>query len=451
MLGNSITVLNKSGKVVSNSKHLTGVWKEAKAAYKSRKAEIKSNREAGLDEKEARRALKNISLSDEHLPRKATSRAGSSRSVTRSTRPSPHRRRTSVPHNSHHEHREPRDHHDHHAHSSRRTTSSRQRGVLESELGGDTVYSHPDLPPSFEAPPRELVRRKTAPPRHSASSYDEHLAYGTLPPGLPPLKPSDTELELKTKMTVLEKMLEEANCVQYSATAMIEHLQKNPEALAAVGLTLAEISTLARKVGPIALSNMKMMFPAVLALLASPQFLIAGGVAVGVTVVMLGGYKIIKKAKEKKALEASNEMEELRELEGDLSGIELWRRGIADEQAESVAISVEGEFITPNASQRLMDDGVIRETDMKPKSVHRAKSTKSHRSERTSGTHRRRDADTRSEKTSGTRRRSTHHHGSKSRADDDISRSGSVRSDKESKTKKAVGGLRLLFKGKSAP
>jgi hypothetical protein len=468
MLGNSITVINKSGRVVSNTKHLTGVWKEAKAAYQSKKAEIKANRDTEFNEQHARRALKNVSLSDEHLPRKTASRAGSSRSVTRS-KTGGHRKRSSVQH-EHDRHHGQHDHRGHPEHSSRRRaesiqhgeSSSRrrpeplQRGYTDSAFGGETVYSHPDLPPAFDAPKRdhELVRRKTMPlPRNSASSLDEHLAYGNLPPNMPPLKPEDTEIELRGKMTVLEKMLEEANCLQYSATSMIEHLQKNPEALAAVGLTLAEISTLARKVGPIALGNMKTMFPAVIALLASPQFLIAGGVAVGVTVVMLGGYKIVKKVREKKALEAATEMDELREIESEISGIELWRRGIADQQAESVAISVEGEFITPGASQRLMDDGVMKESDLKPKSVHRAKSTRSHRSERTAGGHRRSGSvrshdDTRSERTSGTKRRSTHHHIARSRADDEVSKSGSV---KDSKAKRAVGGLRLLFKGKSAP
>ena len=105
---------------------------------------------------------------------------------------------------------------------------------------------------------------------------------------------------LKGEMSKLTQLLDEANCLQYTATTMIDHLQKNPEALAAVGLTLAEISQLARKVGPKALMSMKTAFPAVVALLASPEFLIAGGVAVGVTVVMLGGYKIIKRIKQKK-------------------------------------------------------------------------------------------------------------------------------------------------------
>jgi hypothetical protein len=461
MLGNSITVINKSGKVVSNSKHLNGVWKEAKAAYQSRKAEIKANRDTEYNEQRARHNLKHLSLSDEHLHRKVSSRAGSSRSVARSK--NGHRRTASGQHDhhDHHEHRQHREHRDHNEHSSRRRPDPLQRGYTESAFGNETIYSHPDIPPEFESHNREMmIRRKTAPsnPRRSAASFDEHLAYGTLPPHLD-LKPEDTEVELKGKMTVLNKILEEANCLQYSATSMIEHLQKNPEALAAVGLTLAEISTLARKVGPVALMNMKTMFPAVIALLASPQFLIAGGVAVGVTVVMLGGYKIIKKVKEKKALEGSNEVDELREIDGDLSGIELWRRGIADEQAQSMGTSVDGEFITPGAAQRHMDDGFMQESDLKPRSVHRAKSEHH-------GTHRRRaesvrshgDArsershgDARSERTSGTTRRHSHHHKSKSRADDEMSRSGSVKSTKEGKTKKAVSGLKLLFKSKIAP
>lgn len=147
-------------------------------------------------------------------------------------------------------------------------------------------------------------------------------------------------------------LLEEAHCVQHSATATIAHLQKNPDAMAAVALTLAEISNLASKMAPAALSAFKSAAPTVFALLSSPQFLIAAGVGLGVTVVMFGGYKIIKKiqsANEKPG--QSTGMDDMMELNVEsLSRLETWRRGVADVEAVSVGTSVDGEFITPRAA-----------------------------------------------------------------------------------------------------
>ena len=127
-------------------------------------------------------------------------------------------------------------------------------------------------------------------------------------------------------------------------------MQKDPDAMAAVALTLAEISNIVSKMAPGAVLAMKGSAPAVFALLASPQFLIAGGVAVGVTVVCLGGYKIIKKIKAKNAKEVEGGMDEMLEIGPDeVSRIDNWRRGFAEAEAMSVGTSVEGEFMTPQA------------------------------------------------------------------------------------------------------
>lgn len=141
--------------------------------------------------------------------------------------------------------------------------------------------------------------------------------------------------------------------MQHTATETISHLQKNPDAMAAVALTLAEISNLATKMAPAALSALKASAPAVWALLASPQFLVAAGVGLGATVVAFGGYKIIKQIKSSKGNESekSRSMEDMVELDTEcLSHVEKWRRGVADAEAESSGTSVEGEFITPTAA-----------------------------------------------------------------------------------------------------
>jgi hypothetical protein len=152
-------------------------------------------------------------------------------------------------------------------------------------------------------------------------------------------------------------LLEEAHCVHHGATATIAHLQQNPDAMAAVALTLAEISNLARKMAPAALTTLKSAAPVVFSLLSSPQFLIAAGVGLGVTVVMFGGYKIIQRIKasaigeEGQPREMETEMEEMMEFNTEaLTSVEMWRRGVADEQAHSVGTSVDGEFITPTAA-----------------------------------------------------------------------------------------------------
>jgi hypothetical protein len=202
-------------------------------------------------------------------------------------------------------------------------------------------------------------------------------------------------------------LLDEANALQHTATAIIENLQKNPEALAAVSLTLAEISAIVSKMGPGVLLSLKGSFPAVAALLVSPQFMIAGGVAVGVTIVALGGYKIIKKIQAQNQFdpleapaqpmiaraatapaaieEPNNELDELQPQE--LSRVEKWRRGIADIEAESCGTSVDGEFITPGVSRELCDAGVLDEDDLKSRRSTRSRRTttseskhKSHRS-----------------------------------------------------------------------
>ena len=175
------------------------------------------------------------------------------------------------------------------------------------------------------------------------------LAYGDLPPSLEIAPRAEEDVELKGLVNRVKMVLEEAECLQYSATAIIASLQKNPDAMAAVALTLAEISNIVSKMAPGALVALKGSAPAVFALLVSPQFMIAAGVGVGITVVALGGYKIIKKIKAKQA-EADPGVDELLEIGGDVNKIDSWRRGIAEVQAESIGTSVDGEFITPQAA-----------------------------------------------------------------------------------------------------
>jgi hypothetical protein len=161
--------------------------------------------------------------------------------------------------------------------------------------------------------------------------------------------------------------------------------------MAAVALTLAELSNLLTKMSPGILTTLKASSPAVFALLASPQFLIAGGVALGVTVVMFGGYKIIKKITENnEAKKEANRMEEALVYDGlEMGTIESWRRGITDVEVQSVSTSVDGEFITPEAARRKKEHirDRRREEREHPRSVRAesvvSESVRSERSERT--------------------------------------------------------------------
>jgi len=196
-----------------------------------------------------------------------------------------------------------------------------------------------------------------------------------MPPPLPQRHISEED-ELRNKMSTLQMMLQEANCAQHSAKAVMKSLEDNPDAMAAVALTLAEISNLAAKMAPSALMTLKGAFPMVIALLLSPEFLIAGGVALGVTVVSFGGYKIVKRMKrrkERKALETStvastiddeegdDELEEVEQL-SQIDRIEQWRRGLTD--AETAALSapepsLDGMFVTPGAGKQLRAEGIL--------------------------------------------------------------------------------------------
>ncbi|KAK3050610.1 hypothetical protein LTR09_008250 [Extremus antarcticus] len=381
LIGQTVTIVNKSGKVVSTSKHLVNVFNEAKSAYSERKAELKALRRGhSYSKSEDRKTLKRVEtllLDDDDTASRTSSRRSSRRgsedgrsSVHRKPVPSRHSRPpiergvsdsfyandTPLSPRRRHSHRpSPLRQHSDHSFSSSDTSSPRTNELTRRHTDGLELTS-------------PALRRR----RSSSSSIDMHLAYGTLPPPLPE-RNYDTEIELRMKMSGLQKLLDECNCLQHSVIATIDNLQKNPDALAAVALTLAEISNLATKMAPGALMSMKGAFPVIIAILASPEFLIAAGVGVGVTVVVLGGYKIIKKIKAKRAegmlIEGGaeepgtpeSEMDSLREI----SQIENWRRGIADMEAESVGTSVEGEFVTPKAKTALMLEGKLTEKDLK--------------------------------------------------------------------------------------
>ncbi|KAL4908943.1 hypothetical protein BDW74DRAFT_75088 [Aspergillus multicolor] len=344
--GETIAVIDKSGQVVSTSKHLFGVFSHAKNAYRERKAQVQSERNAKIAERiaerEALKALQNYTIDD--APSVASSRRSRSR-----------------------HHHSGRSHYD------------RPRGgsICEQDLHSSASRARSRARSHYE-PPTDMVRRHThhdimvrepeARPLATRSKSDAHvdmdLAYGEYnPEAMAPRGSQDQfdDPELSGLVNKAQWLLEEANCVQHTATATMDHLQKNPDAMAAVALTLAEISNVAGKMAPSALTMLKTSAPVIWGLLASPQFLIAAGVGLTATIVMFGGYKIVKQLQQPSAITRAPEqfdpqsgpqqMDEMIEFNTEcLSSVEMWRRGVADAEAESYATSVDGEFITPRAA-----------------------------------------------------------------------------------------------------
>ena len=383
---------------------------EAKSAYRERKAEIVAQREA-KEQHELRKAIKAVSLAEEsrtdgsRSPR--TERHGksglelrvrpptgergfsgsSARSGTSSVSTRSPSRRHSPPHRHSPTHVPPHLQEDVYGASRSASTSSGAHRPSR-----ELVRSHTDMDLALPARrPRTPIRSQ------SASAIDMDLAYGEFHPEslgapVPYTAPEKQQQELSSLVTKAKMLLDEANCAQHSVKAIVVHLQKNPDAMAAVALTLAEISNIASKMAPGALSAMKVGAPSVFALLAAPEFLIAVGVGLGITIVMFGGYKIIKKIKARNA-EKDEGVDEMLEIGQDVNRIEHWRRGIADvgsqagdEDTASVATSVEGEYITPIAAASMghlpMDPRMkeVKEGKKSKKSKRESKREKSERS-----------------------------------------------------------------------
>lgn len=331
----------------------------------------------------------------------------------------------------------------------------------------NVVLSRPALVHAPTAPAAVDLRR---------NDVDIDLAYGDIPPDLASrtdLGPAaqveeeecerveveaNKETEARTLMERIEALLDEAECFHHTATSIIDHLQRKPEAAAAVALLLAELSTVLKAISPGFLGVVKGGFPAIFALLASPQFLVGVGVAVGVTVVCFGGWKIVKQIREAKAAkEKAFEVQEQRSataipgdapsaddqsvfddalvLEEELSSIEMWRRGIAPPEEGAIATVTEIadlELITPKAARSVRDDG---------RSI---RTTKSHRSSKSHSGHksRRHEDGGKDGSVDAPRRKS-----SKSRAADAESVAGSERSRRSSRSKTTRTATKALTDG----
>lgn len=281
------------------------------------------------------------------------------------------------------------------SHRSRRASRHpRQPGALtERNLEALTQASRTPPPPPGarrrdEAPPDEALsrldlargadaslppRRRSEPELTGARDLDMNLAYGNVPPDLAERVDLDQPDDGRAQRLVrrVEGMLDEAHCLQHSALAMIRSLQEKPETAAQVALTLADLSSALARLSPSLLGALRGGSPAVFALLASPQFLVGTGIAVGVTVVMFGGWRIVKKVAEARAPREVGALDAL-------ASIETWRRGIPT--AWAGAESADLELITPEADRTTRreyaaDDGSERDRRSRHGSRTRRKTT----------------------------------------------------------------------------
>ena len=370
--GQTVAVIDQSGKVVSSvrshiphlpslhlltsaqGKHLLNLFKEAKYAYQDRKAELASAKR--------RAPVRAHTFADNR------SVASSSHRSQRSRRPREYEDRRDGPrrgttHRRHSDDVRPR---------SARAAPPPASPTLVDGPAPDPPRSPARSPYSPHAPgaapapatsyfpagdlalrPKTALARPAAPARsHTTGHIDMDLAYGDLPPSPPFRGAAPPETELRGLVGRAHGLLQEADCLKASATHIIATLQRNPDAMAAVALTLAEISKLVKGMAPGALVVVRRLSPAIFSLLVSPQFLIAAGVGVGLTVIALGGFKVVKKIQAgKMGAGAEREEEMVRALPAEVSRIETWRRGIADVESGSTGTSVEGEFITPEAAR----------------------------------------------------------------------------------------------------
>ncbi|OTB09398.1 hypothetical protein M426DRAFT_6672 [Hypoxylon sp. CI-4A] len=453
-----VTIVNSSGKIISNGKHIFSVLKEAKATYQEKKAAIKAERaiqrSQTFDVPIAPRYEDEIEYGG--WGRRASHDDGASQATSRRSYRSKYstgskRRSASQARSTALTERNLKTLTEVSSTAPSRPPPVTYRSPYAETAPRDMMLSRPTLvhAPTTPAYPQEAFASALVQPMHvprSASDpalrekgkeIDMDLAYGNVPPDLehrldldPTLKAVEKEHKAKDLMTKIENLLTEAQCLHHTATHIIQHLQGNPEAAAAVALTLAELSALLGKMSPSFLTVIKGGSPAIFALLASPQFLIAAGVTVGVTVVMFGGWKIVKRIQEVKEgvamapmafpayqqpemaqeepvrrapypeSEISEGFDEALVIEEELSSIESWRRGIVqDEKADM-------ELISPEADRAMRgggggDDARSIRTTRTSRTAKTSKTSKTSKSHKSSSSSRKDSAD--NESSAGTR------------------------------------------------
>ncbi|KAI5294888.1 hypothetical protein KEM52_002947 [Ascosphaera acerosa] len=263
-LGETIAVFDRSGEVVSTTKHLYNVFKEAQQAYQKARTGLVDQYNATFGPSQDQSPVqRQLSWDDEGS---GIVQAKPDQGIIR---PRHHQRSQSL--------------------DSAFELDGFRPGLDQSQLCTEDARAKP----AFIPDDNESVFLSRL--DDEDDGIDTELAFGEYHAETFEQIHRDAEEDMKKLMSKTQQMLMEAKCAEASAMATINHLQENPEAMAAVALTLAEVSKLAKTVGPHILNALKVAFPSAFALLACPQFLVASSVGIGITIVMIGGYKIIKR------------------------------------------------------------------------------------------------------------------------------------------------------------
>ncbi|KAI5849857.1 hypothetical protein BZA05DRAFT_474859 [Tricharina praecox] len=279
----TVTVMNQHGEVIHNgSKSFFSAFKEAKDAYKQRKAEI------AVERRSQGRARETV------MRRNTTRTAGSIQEA-----PATPMVEDNSAHHSKKKHRKP----------TRRNSSSLSNRSGEEEITEDAlVVRSAGAGDAFARQDSIQQQQQQQQQRQLQQQYEEeqeHQLYQQSHGGAlsahdhardmaPALFNDPSVVAVQTLLARVQSIIDEINCITIGLTTLLTELQKTPETFAAVGLSLAEIANMLTHIAPGAMVVLKAGFPTVFALLSSPHFAVIAGVAGAATVIVLGGYKIVK-------------------------------------------------------------------------------------------------------------------------------------------------------------
>lgn len=265
----TVTVMNQHGEVIHNgTKSFFSALKEAKEAYKQRKAEIASERRAQgrAREKVIRWNSSRYGGTIQDAPAQAASEDDSA-------------------HHGRRKHRKP----------ARRNSSSLSTWSAE-EVTEDALVvrsiSREDT--TARRGHQQRLEEEQVRQVHQQSHGGALSAHDRTMDMAPALFNDPSVVAVQSLLARVQSIIDEINCITFGLTTLLTELQKTPETFAAVGLSLAEIANMVTHIAPTALLFLKTAFPTVFALLSSPHFAVIAGVAGAATVIVLGGYKIVR-------------------------------------------------------------------------------------------------------------------------------------------------------------
>jgi len=265
--------------IIEQSKSVFSAFKEARMAYRTRKAEIAEERAR----QSARRDEARLRAARKHSTARRLERSNTGQLMIEDDEERRQRKK---------EKKEKKKRSESSSPSGTGSDSGTSSDISFEDDSGGTVLTTTN---------NNSVRRSTSSDtmRTEATLYTPgglrgNMSVISLIPEMVLSQPDPMTENLQLLLLQLQATIDELSCWSAGIGALISELQKVPDTLAVVGLTLAEVSALVAKVSPAAIMGLKTLFPMIFALLGSPQFVVLAGVGAAATVIVLGGYKIIK-------------------------------------------------------------------------------------------------------------------------------------------------------------